>query len=148
MKEQLSSKADNLVLQNVENNLSQTIGSVQSIANGAVNSANNAQNTANEADRKAEAAQSTANGAVKNIDFFVVEAAVSTRVKSNDVVFNFPDAVDAVALQTMSNDSNQIIRANLSQLSPTSFNVHIDGVNGDGHHWIPGLKFLGIKVRR
>jgi hypothetical protein len=40
---------------------------------------------------------------VKNIDFFVVEAAVDTTVQSNDVVINFPDAVDAVALQTMSN---------------------------------------------
>jgi len=124
------------------------INSAQQAANDAVNKANNAQSTADEAHRKADAAQVTANGAVKNIDFFVVEAAVDTTVQSNDVVINFPDAVDAVALQTMSNDNNQIVRARLSQLNPTSFKVHIDGTNRNGHRWIPGLKFLGIKVRR
>lgn len=124
------------------------INLAQQTANEAVNRANDAQNTAKEAHQKADDAQVTANGAVKNIDFFVLEAAVNTTVQSNDVVFNFPDSVDAVVLQTISNDNNQIVRANLSQLNPTSFKVHIDGVNGNGHRWVPGLKFLGIKVRR
>lgn len=124
------------------------INLAQQTANEAVQRANDAQNTANQAHQKADAAQVTANGAVKNIDFYAVEAAVDTTVQSNDVVFNFPDSVDAVVLQTISNDHNQIVRANLSQLNPTSFKVHIDGVNGNGHRWIPGLKFLGIKLRR
>jgi len=155
LKGQISGKADDSALKTVENHLSNTIGTVQDIAIDAVNRANNAQATAdaaqvtaNEAHLKADAAQVTANGAVKNIDFYAVEAAVNTTVQSNDVVFNFPDSVDAVVLQTISNDHNQIVRANLSQLNPTSFKVHIDGVNGNGHHWIPGLKFLGIKLRR
>jgi uncharacterized protein YoxC len=128
--------------------LSVAVQKAQQAAEAAQNAANNAQGTADEAHRKADAAQVTANGAVKNIDFYSIEAAVDTKVQSNDVVFNFPDSVDAVVLQTISNDHNQIVRANLSQLNPTSFKVHIDGVNGNGHHWIPGLKFLGIKLRR
>ena len=124
------------------------INLAQQTANEAIQRANDAQNTANQANQKADTAQVTANGAVKNIDFYAVEAAVDTTVQSNDVVFNFPDSVDAVVLQTISNDHNQIVRANLSQLNPTSFKVHIDGVNGNGHRWIPGLKFLGIKLRR
>lgn len=119
-------------------NLQGQFSSFNSTLNSAVQQA---QSTAN-------AAQITANGAVKNIDFFEIEAAVDTTVRSNDVVINFPDAVDAVVLQTLSNDSNQIIRASISRLNPTSFKVHFDGVNGNGHRWIPGLKFLGIKLRR
>jgi len=128
--------------------LSTAVQKAQNTANEAHQKADAAQVTANEAHQKADAAQVTANGAVKNIDFYAVEAAVNTTVQSNDVVFNFPDSVDAVVLQTISNDHNQIVRANLSQLNPTSFKVHIDGVNVNGHHWIPGLKFLGIKLRR
>ena len=124
------------------------INLAQQTANEAVQRANDAQNTANQANQKADTAQVTANGAIKNIDFYAVEAAVDTTVQSNDVVFNFPASVDAVVLQTISNDNNQIVRANLSQLNPTSFKVHIDGVNGNGHRWIPGLKFLGIKLQR
>jgi ABC-type transporter Mla subunit MlaD len=124
------------------------INAAQQTANDAVNRANNAQNIANEAHQRADTAQTTANGAVKGIDFFIVEAAVDTTVQSNDVVINFPDSVDAVALHAISNDSNQIIRAPLSPLNPTSFKVHFDGVNGNGHRWIPGMQFLGIKVRR
>jgi hypothetical protein len=124
------------------------INLAQQTADEAVKRADGAQNTANQANLKADAAQVAANGAVKNIDFYSIEAAVDTTVQSNDVVFNFPDSVDAVVLQTISNDHNQIVRANLSQLNPTSFKVHIDGVNGNGHRWIPGLKFLGIKLRR
>ncbi len=64
LKVQLSSKADNSALQNVESNLSQTIGNVQSIASDAVSRANNAQNTANDAVDRANNAQNTANDAV------------------------------------------------------------------------------------
>jgi hypothetical protein len=101
-----------------------------------------------QAQTTANAAQANASGAIKNIDFFEIEAAVDTTAQSNDVVINFPDAVDAVVLQTIQNDNNQIIRAPISRLNPTSFKVHFDGVNGNGHRWIPALKFLGIKLRR
>jgi TolA-binding protein len=145
---QLADKADLTTLQDTERTLTQSIQKVEGLANNAQATANTADATANKAVNLANSAQDTANGAVKNIDFYLIEAAVDTRVQSNDVVFNFPDSVDAVVLQTISNDHNQIVRANLSQLNPTSFRVHIDGVKGDGHHWIPGLKFLGIKLRR
>lgn len=124
------------------------IVTAQTTANDAVNKANTAQSAANAAQATANSALAIANGAIKNIDFFVVEAAVNTTVQSNDVVINFPDAVDAVVLQTIQNDNNQIIRAPISQLNPTSFLVHFDGVNANGHNWIPALKFLGIKIRR
>jgi hypothetical protein len=67
LKVQLSSKADNSALQNVESNLSQTIGNVQSIASDAVSRANNAQNTANDAVDRANNAQNTANDAVNRV---------------------------------------------------------------------------------
>jgi hypothetical protein len=124
------------------------IDTAQTTANDAVNKANTAQSAANSAQATANSAQAIANGAIKNIDFFVVEAAIDTTVQSNDVVINFPDAVDAVVLQTIQNDGNQIIRAPISQLNPTSFKVHFDGVNANSHRWIPALRFLGIKIRR
>jgi len=142
--------------------LTTAIQGAQSTADTAQAAANTAQTTANGAVKDidalttaiqgaqstADTAQAAANGAVKDITFFIVEAAVDTRSQSNDVVFNFPEAVDAVALQTMSNDNNQIVRAKFSQVDNKSFKVHFDGVNGNGHHWWPGLQFLGIKIRR
>lgn len=74
LKGQLSGKADNSALQTVETNLSNTIGTVQAIANNAqatandaVNRANNSQGTANDAVDRANNAQNTANDAVNRV---------------------------------------------------------------------------------
>ncbi|MEP0802772.1 alanine-zipper protein [Funiculus sociatus] len=67
LKGQLSSKADNSALQTVENNLSNTIGTVQSTANDAVSRADNAQSTADDAVNRANNAQNTANDAVNRV---------------------------------------------------------------------------------
>jgi hypothetical protein len=128
--------------------LDTAIKSAQNAADNAQNTANNAQATASSANGAANNAQNTANGAIKNIEFYSVEAVVDTTVQSNDIVINFPVDVDAVMLQTMTNDNNQIVRAGLDRLNSTAFKVHVDGVEGNGHRWIPSLRYIGMKLRR
>lgn len=107
-----------------------------------------AQATADSAMSKADAAQATANSAVKGIKFFTAEAAIDTTHAEVDVMVDFPERVDAVAIESIVNDGHDMWRGIIERVGDRSFKVMFVGSRGEGNRWVPALRFLGIQVQR
>lgn len=120
-----------------------TIDNAQNTANEAVSKANNAQATA-------DAAQQTASSAVansvKNIKFFTAIAQIDTRDPTSEAVVVFPERVDAVALESIINDGDDMRAGRIERINDTTFKVIFYTVRGS--RWIPSLRFIGIQVQR
>ena len=142
---QLAEKANLTTFQDTEKTLTQSIQKVEGLAN-------NAQSTANSADATATSAQQTANSAVansvKNIKFFTVTATINTTSATSEVVVDFPERVDAVALESIMNDGHDMWIGAIDRINDTTFKVRFLSARGEGARWIPSLRFTGIQVQR
>ena len=131
-------------------NAQRTADEAKSTATSAQNTANNAQTIATNAQTTAGNAQNIANSAVNNsvkdVKFFSHEIQLRTKDLSFEMVFGFPDRVDAVALESIINDGNLMNVSEIRRVDERNFNIKL--VRSGTGEWIPHLRFIGIKVER
>lgn len=121
------------------------IDSAQNTANDAVSRANKAQVTADSAQKTADSAVETS---VKNVKFFPIIATNDTVNETSDVLLNFPERVDAVALESIMNDGFDMQVSQIDRVSETVYKVSFVSARGQGVRWLPSLRFIGIQVQR
>jgi len=83
---------------------------------------------------------------IKNIKFFPLNAANNTDHQVSQVDITFPERVDFVVTESITNDNNQIWYYRLTRRDDRVFTVEFRGANLDGHQWIPSVNLIGIQL--
>ena len=84
----------------------------------------------------------------KDIRVFTAEAAIDTTQRDSTATLTFPEPVDIVAIESITNDGHDMWKGQADRINANTFSVRYISARGEGVRWIPGLRFIGVRIVR